>query len=352
MDKYKIDSHKLIYHVPRVYQWLQGEDIFPIYLEIGLFGGCNHRCIFCAFDFLKYKPHAQDYKCLKKLIKDTAALGVKSILFSGEGEPLLYNRINQIVAFTKKQGIDVALSTNAVLLDRHKAKNMLVNLSWMRVSLNAGTRKGYAKIHQTSKEDFDKVISNLREAVKIKQKNKYNCTIGVQFLLISQNYKEVLFLAKILNNIGVDYLAIKPYTPHPLSNNKTSFIISRHRDIEEKLRCYSRDDFQIIFRNRSIEKLKEDKPYEYCLGLPFAAHISTDGNIYPCNAFVGKKDFIFGNINQESFVRIWRSQRRKNISKIVQTAWDVNKCRKSCRLDEVNRYLWELKNPVTHVNFI
>ncbi|MBE9532248.1 MAG: radical SAM protein, partial [Proteobacteria bacterium] len=34
MDKYKIDSHKLIYHVERTNEWLSGEDIYPIYVEM------------------------------------------------------------------------------------------------------------------------------------------------------------------------------------------------------------------------------------------------------------------------------------------------------------------------------
>ena len=65
-DKFRIDSHKLIYHVPRVHEWFHGKNIYPIYTEIGLFGGCNHRCIFCAFDFLNYKPDILNKSCLKK----------------------------------------------------------------------------------------------------------------------------------------------------------------------------------------------------------------------------------------------------------------------------------------------
>lgn len=111
MDKYRIDSHKLIYYIPRVYEWLQGKNICPIYIEIGLIGGCNHRCIFCAFDFLKYKPYILDEICFKRFILGAAK---KSILYSGEGEPLLHKNATDITVFTKKAGIDVALTANGV----------------------------------------------------------------------------------------------------------------------------------------------------------------------------------------------------------------------------------------------
>ena len=224
MDKLKIDSHKLMYHIPRLYQWYKGENIYPIYIEIGLYGGCNHRCIFCAFDFLKYKSGALDVKCINKFILEAARKKVKAVLFSGEGEPLLHDRIIEIISFTKSKGIDVALSTNGVILDRERSNKILGHLTWLRVSLNTGTKKNYAFVHGTNKEDFNKVINNLEEAVKIKNMRKYDCTIGVQFLLIPQNYKEVSGLASILKDKGVDYLAVKPYSQHPLSRNRLSFM--------------------------------------------------------------------------------------------------------------------------------
>jgi radical SAM protein with 4Fe4S-binding SPASM domain len=354
MDKFGIDSHKLIYHVSRIHQWLKGETIYPIYIEIGLYGGCNHRCIFCAFDFLRYKPDILDEDCLKKFVLEAAKNGVKAILYSGEGEPLLHKDAIDIIVFTKKAGIDVALVTNGVVFDKDKAKRTLGYLTWLKVSLNAGLEKSYALIHKTKKEDFHIVINNIKEAVKIRDKNKYSCTIGVQFLLISQNYREVIILGRILSDLGVDYLVIKPYCQHPSSNNRADpkFKYKNLFYLEEELEKYSKNNFQIIFRRHTMEKQKERKPYEHCLGLPFATHITAKGDVYPCNLFLGKKEFVFGNIRKESFKNIWEGRRRKKIMAAIYNKWDIINCRKVCRLDEINRYLWELKNPSSHVNFI
>jgi radical SAM protein with 4Fe4S-binding SPASM domain len=354
MDKFRIDSHKLMYHVSRVDQWLKGKNIYPIYLEIGLYGGCNHRCIFCAFDFFKYKPDILEEMHLKQFILEASKRGVKSILFSGEGEPLLHKRAVEIVNFTKKAGIDVALVTNGTLFDKEKAIGLLGSLSWLKVSLDAATEKTYAVIHRTRKEDFNIVIKNLQEAVKLRNKNKYSCVIGAQFLLIPQNYKEVIAAVKIVRDIGVDYLVIKPYSQHPFSNKEIDLYL-KYKGIfylEEKLKKYERNNFQIIFRRSTMEKLPKERPYEYCLGLPFAAHITARGDVYPCNLFLGKKEFIFGNIGKESFKNIWDGRKRKKIMMRMHHKYDITNCRKACRLDEINCYLWELKNPGRHVNFI
>jgi len=353
-DKLKIDSHKLIYHIPRVHDWLKGKNIYPIYVEATLFGGCNHRCIFCALDYLKYKPNILSMDSIRHFIIEARRKGVKSIYYAGEGEPFLHKDAPEIIAFTKKSGIDVAVTTNGVMFDSEVARKSLGYLSWLRVSLNAGTKKSYSFIHNTRKDDFDIVIDNLKKSVKLKKKNKYNCTIGVQFLLLPQNYKEAAPLAGILSGIGVDYLIIKPYSQHPLSINRIGAKLkyTKEFDLDKKLAGYSKNNFQVIFRRHSMDKLEERKPYKYCLGLPFLTHITANGDVYPCSRFLGNKNFVFGNICRDSFGDIWEGKRRVKIMGMIYSKWDINRCRQICRLDEINRYLWELKNPGEHVNFV
>lgn len=354
MDFFKIDSHKLMYHADRVADWLKGKEIFPIYVEVGIFGGCNHRCIFCAFDFLKYKPDVLEMKYIKRFVFQAAKEGVKAILYSGEGEPLMHKDIINIISYTKKSGLDVALVTNGVMLNREISERILNNLSWIKVSLDAGIKNTYALIHGTVKEDFNKVLDNLVQAVRIKKRNKNNCSIGVQSLLIPSNINEMVKLAGILRDIGVDYLVIKPYCPHVLSKNKISFSLSLESlyFLEKRLEKYSSKAFKVILRKNALSKFNKIKPYNSCLGLSFAAHISADGKVYPCNAFVGINKYSYGSIKENKFPDIWLGRRRQKIIDMLYSQVDVNKCRGACRFDEINRYLWDIKHPVPHVNFI
>jgi cyclic pyranopterin phosphate synthase len=78
-DRFRIDSHKLMFHVGRVNDWLRGKQICPIYMEIAPAGGCNHRCIFCAVDYLAYKVKFLDLNVLKRAVRQAGDLGVKRI---------------------------------------------------------------------------------------------------------------------------------------------------------------------------------------------------------------------------------------------------------------------------------
>lgn len=353
-DNFRIDSHKLIFHVSRVNDWLKGKLVSPIYLEIAPSGGCNHRCTFCALDYLKYKPVFLDLSVLKSMLKQASILGVKSVMYAGEGEPLLHKDICEIIRYTKDCGIDAAITTNGVLLKKEISQKILKFLSWARVSFNAGKSKTYAKIHRTKEEDFYKVLRNIEDAVKIKNRNELTTAIGVQLLLIPENVKELFILVKLLKDIKVDYLTIKPYSQHPLSKSHIdpAFKYEDYLYMNEKLRNMEDANFKIIFRSQTMKRISAGKDYKRCLGLPFWAYVDAHGNVYACSALLGKKEFCYGNIYKNDFRTIMNSSRRKAIIDRVSARLDVTKCRQVCRLDKINSYLWELKNPGLHVNFI
>jgi radical SAM protein with 4Fe4S-binding SPASM domain len=354
MDKYRVDSHKLMYHTGRLADWNAGKDIYPIYAEIAPAGTCNHRCIFCALDYLDYEPNFLDTVVLKKFITDISKKGVKSVMFAGEGEPLLHKDIAGIIRHTREAGIDSAVTTNGVLLKQRGIDDIIKHLSWLRISFNAGTPKTYGLVHRTHPEDFNKVVDNLTEAVRLKRKNGYPCTIGAQILLLAQNYNEAATLAGILKKVGLDYLIIKPYSQHPLSKNRLKGTINYQNlmKLEKKQDKFSDGRFRVIFRKHTMYKLAEERPYKKCLGLSFWAYLSAKGDLYACSAFLGDERFCYGNIYKDPFDRIWKGAKRKKILKMMQEKWDIRDCREVCRLDEINRYLWELKNPPAHVNFI
>ncbi len=362
-DKYSIDSHKLSFHPQRVTKWLDAKDdwqmqktIYPIYLEITPIGSCNHRCTFCSVDYIGYKSIKQDEKILGERIKEMAKLGVKSIMFAGEGEPTLYKPLPNILDICSEVGIDTSLTTNAVAISETTAKNYVKNCKWIKVSINAGDRDTYASVHQTKADDFDKVVDNLAMAVKIRDENNYNCTIGAQMLLLPENKNSALLLAKKMAETGVDYLVIKPYTQSLYGNSRKyeGLTYQNMMDLEDELKGCETDKFRVIFRANTMKKLQEAKqPYDKCLSTPyFWGYIMADGSVYSCSAYLGNDDFNLGNINTQIFGEIWKGDKRKQNIDYVKNDLDISMCRKNCRMDEVNRYLWNLKHPNSHVNFI
>jgi len=352
----------MMYHPDRLTQWLAaGNDwstlrkVYPIYMEVSPSGMCNHRCTFCALDFMEYKKRFLDTQIFQKRLTELGSLGLKSIMFGGEGEPLLHRDIVSLMKSVQESGIDLAMTTNAVFLKHDLVPAVLDTMQWVKVSINAGTSRTYAQIHRTRPEDFDTVIDNLAYAANYKEKNGKSCVLGLQLLLLPENQKEVPALAHKARNLGVDYLVVKPYSQHPASKTQLFKDIT-YSDIEalqDELEALNTDRFQVIVRLNAIEKWNEaSHAYPRCLALPFWSYMDAGGSVWGCSMFLENDRFWYGNIYDESFQGIWEGEKRKTSMEWVANNLDAGQCRVNCRMDEINRYLWDLKNPPDHINFI
>lgn len=351
-DKIRMDSHKLIYHPDVVARWMKGENIYPIELEIGLTNACNHRCIFCAVDYTGYQPVMMDSQLLSKNLEELAPKGVKSIIYAGEGEPLLHRDAPDIINKTKSLGIDAAMSTNGVLLTPEVSRECLKSLTWVRFSTAGITDDTYDRIHRGRPGDLSKVLYHMEEAVKVKREQGLHTTLGVQLLLLPDNKNEIVQMGKELKRIGVDYFTIKPFSQHPQSQHILQVDYREMMDLEREVKELQTQDYKVYFRAHSMQKLEQKRCYEHCWALPFMVYVDAKGNLWPCIVFMGKEELKYGNLHENSFVEIWEGSHRKEIADYFMHMDLEKNCRELCRLDEMNRYLDELKHPGEHVNFI
>ena len=341
MDKFLIDGQKLSFHPRRVAQWQEAGDdwekaklVYPIYVEVSPMGACNHRCTFCAVDYIGYKTVQLDDAIWTERVFEMGKLGVKSIMYAGEGEPLLHKRINEMVENTLYAGIDVAFTTNGVLLDKLET---LSECSWVKVSLNAGRKETYAAVHRTKEKDWDSVWGALRRAAK----RKGACTLGVQMVCLPENAGEEKELQALCDDAGVDYLVLKPYSQHKMS-------ITKQYEGYKPINLPAGKG--TVIREEAIKT--EAHSYEKCNATPnFWSYIMASGDVYSCSAYLLDERFRLGNINTQTFKEIWEGEKRQENWRFVRKELDIKECRVNCRMDKSNKYLWGLDHQ-EHINFV
>lgn len=349
-EKLILDGTKLIYHLARLNAWNKDEKIFPIFIEISPIGFCNQSCTFCAYDYLKKTAERLDPKRIFRLLDEFALLGVKSVFYSGEGEPLLYPEMVKVIRRTHALGLDCALNTNGILMLKDVSKKILKDLSWVRFSINAGNRKSYKRIHRAGEQDFDRLMQNLEDAVEIKRKYALEVSLGVQLVYIKQPVREIWQFARFLKNKGLDYFAIKQFNKHPFSRFDIR-ITSQDIEALKKIEALSDDRFYVTVRE-SFDAEKQLRKYKKCFGFDFFAEIKCDGGVYPCGPLLGIKKYCYGNINKDTFRDIWLGEKRARVLQGIYRDVDVARCMPNCRLHHINDFLWQLKNVPEHVNFI
>ena len=181
-----------------------------------------------------------------------------------------------------------------------------------------------------------------------------NVTIGVQSVLMPENGHGLAILAEKARQTGADYFVIKPFSYNPLNEYDGGRPLDLVREFENILReaeALTTDDFAVIVRRNTFSD-NGVRDYDKCLGLPFITQIAADGKVYSCCPFFGNEDYVLGDLHEHRFQDLWFSDKAEAVRKRVEETQDVHACMTFCRHHQINRQLWQLKNPPDHVNFI
>ena len=359
-DKYIMDGCKLAWHPDRVSKWMRGERIVPIHIDVGMSKGCNIRCSYC-FGVLQgnfYKRGAEKYfqrEPLLNYIREAGELGVRSMGFIGEGEPTLNPNLADAIFAARNGGIDPSLGTNGVLFPQdYTGEGMLECLSWKRFNISAADDAGYRKIHGSKKwGDF---LSAVKFCVATKRRKNLPVTIGFQSVLTPGNAPQMVHLAKLGKQLGVDYHVIKQCSDTIESDLGIYNRFSEYQSMGEILhyaQAETEGNYNVIVKWKMIGN-EGARDYHQCLGAPFLLYSSGDGRLYPCGAFFDgdhEEEYRMGDFYKMGFKEIWESDRYWEVVEKVKHI-DVEKCYANCRSHYINDYLWKIANPPEHVNFV
>jgi len=131
------------------------------YLRISLTERCNLRCFYCMPEdgiVLKENEAYMNKAELLSIAKTFVSLGIKKIRLTG-GEPLVRKDAAEIITELGKLPIELAITTNGILLDKFITVFKNANISSINVSLDTLNEAKFNKI--TRRDYFTKVMSNI-----------------------------------------------------------------------------------------------------------------------------------------------------------------------------------------------
>jgi MoaA/NifB/PqqE/SkfB family radical SAM enzyme len=143
----------------------------PSSVQIGITEACNYHCLMCPFhnpaidhEHRESERARMSYEAFVELVSTLARLGCKAIDVCGSGEPLTHPEAMEMLAFGRRQGLNITLATNAALITEQRARELVDMGLWrMHVSINAGSPESYAVIHPgTPPGAFEAIIARLR----------------------------------------------------------------------------------------------------------------------------------------------------------------------------------------------
>ncbi len=353
IDKYSMSGHKLYWHLDRVNDHLKGKRIAPLYIDMGITQTCNIACKYCYYAVPENKTRNMiPTDALIRFLKDAAEIGVKAVGFLGDGEPMIHPGVYDAVEAGAKAGLDMAISTNGLAMKDGRLKDFLAALTWIRFNFSAATPEKYEIVMGADRKNYFRAINNIEKCIKIKKQYDLKVTIGLQMVLINECADEIVPFAKLGRNIGVDYAVIKQCSES--ESVRHNLVVEDYDELEPLFReaeSHSTNGYDVVIKRRKMQN--KVRTYDRCFGCEFLPQITGNGDVYNCGNFFGKESFLIGNIVEQSFKEIVFGEKYLEVMKKVNNEVDVHKeCGINCRQNEINEFLWTLKNPPKHLNFI
>lgn len=367
MPELILDGHKLAWHRERVEAWQRGERIAPITIDCALTRRCTYRCVYCYGQLQANDEKKMTREVIFRFLDDAAELGVKAISFVSDGESTCSPHFYEAVLHGRANGLDMAVGTNGYLLKDERLEEILPALAYLRFNISAAQRDRYAAIHGCAPGCYDKVLNTVRKAVRIKRRRDLPVTLGLQMVLLPQFEDQVLPLAHLGKELGVDYLVIKHCSDD--EDGSLGVDYNAYGSLVETLRqaeVISEGDYLVRAKWSKIMSLGQ-RSYSRCYGPPFIMQFSGSGLVAPCGMLFNRKysRYHIGNIAETSFKNLWQSGRYWEVMDLISSEkFDARSmCGSLCLQHKVNECLHSLRQegacltpaegePPMHRNFI
>ena len=166
------------------------------YLRISLIERCNLKCTYCMpEDGIPLSPrnYLMTYEEVYTIAKTFVEHGVTKIRLTG-GEPFIRKDIHVILKKLASLGIELSITTNAVLVDKYIGVLKECDIKSINVSLDTLNRGKFSKI--TRRNEFERVYKNMLLLIKEGFKVKINVVLikgfneeeVINFIELSKHY--------------------------------------------------------------------------------------------------------------------------------------------------------------------
>lgn len=299
--------------------------IGPETIEIYLANRCNYNCEFCYVkDKVGISKRLPKEK-IKEIIDDAKDIAVQKIILGGYGEPLYDEGSIEIINYITEKGLKVEILTNLLngkYLDKIKNPEKVTLL----VNLNSSNKESYKNIHGIQKDNFDKIISNIKQLNEI--------TIKLSYVIYNQNYKnirEYIELAKKLNIKNIEF----KFGEFVLEDQKRFYLNEKQeeeliKDIESIIK-YSENIDTNLKTIKEIISSKKPNLIKRCFNSWFYLKINENLEVFNCC----RETIPLGNLKETSLKDIYFSE--KNLKRAIDGKQNLDtkkkewsKCNNDC----------------------
>ncbi len=354
----KVYSPTKIFHHPEKVLSLSydvKEKRAPLHVRIKPTNVCDQHCYFCAYadnelqlgDRMVVKEKIEKDKMME-LIDDLESMGVKSITFSGGGEPLVYPYIEETLERIVESGkLKFAFITNGVGLKGRVLELVAGHASWVRISVDGWDAKSYSDYRKVPLDRWQRLNDNIKNLIGMRNK----CLLGIYQIIDSNNANRIYDIIKYYHALGVDSIKLYGVVLYDDAQLNSQYHMQHEDTVRSQVAKAKRDfesnDFQI--NNGFSAKINDySKEYSWCPSLQITPVIGADLKVYSCHDKAYTTEGEMGDLKEQSFRTFWSSS--------FDSFYKINPssdCNHHCMVNVQNNLLLDYLNLYKdHIDFV
>ena len=299
---------------------------------------CNMHCVMCE----EHSPHSplqaarrregrsrrlMPIDLVRRVVADAAPHGLREIIPSTMGEPLLYEHFDEILTLCLEHGVRLNLTTNGTfprLGAKSWAERIVPVASDVKISWNGATKTTQEAIMIGARRD--RLLANVRTFIAVRDAfaagGGQRCRVTFQLTFMEANVAELADIVRLAVSLGVDRVKGHHLWTHFEELEEQS--MRRDRDAirrwnEAVLAAREAAGERMLPNGRPVllenfELLDEDgamhdlAPGGRCPFLGREAWVSAQGRFDPCCAPDAERRKLgeFGNLHERGLMDIWR----------------------------------------------
>jgi len=305
---------------------------------------CNLSCIMCE-EHSRYSPkkanrlseghppRRMSMTTVRSVIEELAGNGLREVIPSTMGEPLLYRGMEEIIELCVRHRVKLNLTTNGTFprLGARRWAELVVPIgSDVKISLNGVRQETQVKVMPGAK--LGRTLANTREFIEVRDAHATaggnRCSVTFQMTFMEMNYRELPDLVRLAASMGVDRvkghhvwvnfpeLEDESLRRSPESMAKWNAIVDEARATAVETRLPAGREVRLdgIFELDAggSETITSDG---VCPFLGREAWVNTEGRFAPCCApdDLRKTLGAFGNGVDAGLTAIWRGSRYQSL---------------------------------------
>jgi len=275
----------------------------PLELEIELSRQCNQRCIHCWNESMA-KGGSLDKKILKDTIRTFRKYGGQRILATG-GEPLMYSDFEEIIEFSKEEGIkNLNLVTNGLLIDKKRANMLSKYFDTVNISIHGNNLKVHDYI--TQKEgSFNKVqraVRNLRDL---------GINILIYFSVMEPNFESIPKMFDLVREWDCAGIRFKTLNQCGRGMNLKPMNPQGKAMLRDYIERKAESTGVKVITSELFQKEYGGDPGYFkfygCNAMRTLLYLQSNGNLQSCNMLWD----VIGNIHENNIYDLWISEESK-----------------------------------------